>query len=1032
MGVRKLFSFIIITFTVLVGIIMLNPLGVSGQELESVYEQKDSNGKVALRIKMKEGEISITTRSKAPESSSSIFWETIGYSITRLPIISTSRTKGYIGPGPVSDGASKGLASIYFKDGEKTRYEEGNEIITTVTFSDDKIKDALKDDFANLKRGTTIYLHGIFQSFRYDTLNGVNTKVIRKDNIKNWQDIMNAESWVSGTLTGFAKHFNMPIRFMPKLETPDPVKEPKKESIISEIDLPYLKGAIKSCPKGLQYFDVSKGIPTTESIYTNIESSPYLLGYHFEKKVGTKTYPVKVKKDYILYWYGSGDLEDYLLTSRQTVTQVVNISRPYGYWQITNFDLYSINKATINNYALPDKKVTMESVDKDLNVPSVVIKHSSLEKDHIIVPNEITNGITLEAEIIYGGKNKPSLPQENFAIEADWLIPNIKVKNDALVIGGNTIINDSIAEVEGPRVDSNKIKTIKDQGKKPNKGSSLLKENLIIEDTKENGLYHSSGTSYYKRILSQTSKHKEIIEYKIANINDVTIHTPVVCIPVYSSDNERFVQSDEISASLNLVLDEGKQSNDFMLHISNDGFHSDKMGYGKRDYRYSLRDRNTSYMATSEGQIRNEVKFPFDVYKYDSNGAKSLINKDSWIILSTDTHEFSLPIWVDEGAYTALCRSIAVNADLSKLDQISEYGANTKTSNYVATNGFDIDVTGRMYGLTIYDISDYPIWEDIFRVQHSLLFKRNEEDVYHDGTTVESYQKGYSYDYTIGTKDQYGNQTNRLSKYTLPLVDGSHPKYLNQGILKTGYGVRFRLTTQGNMFSNASKIVIRPSFYYVDSKGQNRTEVDLYYEETIGEENRKLVKVGDSLDSINMKFQEVGSPYTGIPIRELENTARLSQINYQDLIGRREGIFTFGHIQISSSFRTFPNENSQYTQNWYGYYYLPSILHVVAKDYDVYDYARKQGVNFKEDFWLDDGYIIVNMDIRAIDGYGRERLRYFNGDSSLSPDNSMWQTEGFISKKVAYGGAEFNFEEGDFLIYKINSRAQEDYTFDGL
>ena len=135
------------------------------------------------------------------------------HSIARQAISSTTR-KGYDGPGPISDAASSGIARIYL-DADKTWYEEGNDVITTITFSEDKIKEALKDDFSDLKKGTTIYLHSIFQSYRYEDVNGVNTKVIRKESIKNWKDIMNAEYWTSGTLSGFSKFFNMPIKFMP-------------------------------------------------------------------------------------------------------------------------------------------------------------------------------------------------------------------------------------------------------------------------------------------------------------------------------------------------------------------------------------------------------------------------------------------------------------------------------------------------------------------------------------------------------------------------------------------------------------------------------------------------------------------------------------------------------------------------------------------------------------------------------------------------------------------------------------------------
>jgi len=1130
---RKYFLLLI---TGIIIIVMSFPLSVYGKESESVYELQNSSGKVTLRIKMKDGEISITARSKAAASSDIIRWESIGYSISRNPINKKITVKDYEGPGPLKEVEGQGVASIYFEDGEKTWYEEGDEIVTTITFNEDKIKTALKDDFSDLKKGTTIYLHGIFQSYKYESINNERIKNVRKTGLKNWQDIINAENWTDGTLSGFSKYFNMPIQFMPSPQknsihyidqdgnyiaqranlssgyvddyvtwsnqptsinyyessykllgyyvvrkadkTRTPVEEgyiskgknisqirsgrtrilsggmdiylvynkentngpdipnkqevPKKANFYSEIDLPSIKGQIKADPNDLEYFDVMEGIPTTESLYAKVEAAPYGLGYRFDKKVGSKTYPVKVKKDYVLSWYEEDGQGEKIVTILHRVEQIVNITRSYGYWEISNIDLYSFSQASIGNYALPNEVITLEATDKDLKFPNVTFSHSSLEKDHIFVPDEITNGITLKTQTIYGDTSKPAIPKENFTIAADRLIPAIRVKNDSLIIDGQIIMDSRILEIEGPQVDINKINTIRDQGKSPNKGSTLIKDKLVIMPTKENGIFESSGVGEYKRIISHSSNHKEKIEVAIENINSVTIHTPVVCNPVYVSDNNKFVQLKDLSPSLNLILDTSKETNDFILSISNSGFHTDKKGYGSRDYTYSLRDKNISYMAEDKGNIRNEIKFPFDIYHYDSKGDKTLISKDTWIVLSTDSHEFSLPIWVEEGSYIASCRSIAVNANLSKIDETCEDGANTKLTNYVARASFDIEVSGRIYGLTIYDISDYPVWQDVFRVSKSLFLKDNFPDKYMEGTSLEGFKKIYRYNYTVGTRDQYGNQTSRLNKYTFPLVNGSHPSHSNQGILKTGYGVRFRLTTIGDMFSESSKVVMSPRFYYVDKNGKNRREVDLYYQEEIDGKNRHLVKVYSPLDEINMKFQEVGNPYMGIPRDELENTASIEGMAYENKIGIREGLFTFGNIQISSTFRTFPYKDLKNVQNWYGYYYLPSVLHIAPKGFDVYKILREQGINFSEDFWLDEGYIIVNMDIRTFDGYGNERLSYSNRQGTGKTENSMWQLEGFTREKITLDGLEFEFEEGDFIIYKINSSVLNDYIFDGL
>ena len=57
---------------------------------------------------------------------------------------------------------------------------------------------------------------------------------------------------------------------------------------------------------------------------------------------------------------------------------------------------------------------------------------------------------------------------------------------------------------------------------------------------------------------------------------------------------------------------------------------------------------------------------------------------------------------------------------------------------------------------------------------------------------------------------------------------------------------------------------------------------------------------------------------------------------------------------------------------------------------------------------------------------------YSNRQGTGKTENSMWQLEGFTREKITLDGLEFEFEEGDFIIYKINSSVLNDYIFDGL
>ena len=51
--------------------------------------------------------------------------------------------------------------------------------------------------------------------------------------------------------------------------------------------------------------------------------------------------------------------------------------------------------------------------------------------------------------------------------------------------------------------------------------------------------------------------------------------------------------------------------------------------------------------------------------------------------------------------------------------------------------------------------------------------------------------------------------------------------------------------------------------------------------------------MGNTLDQINMKFMEAGSPYTGIPTIDMKNTADLLNTTYSKFISKRDSVFTF-------------------------------------------------------------------------------------------------------------------------------------------
>ncbi len=847
------------------------------------------------------------------------------------------------------------------------------------------------------------------------------------------------------------------------MPTPTPIVVPQAETVSAIMNPIEAEGRIRADDRGSEKFVATLGVPTTESLFTEVKATNWLMGYILTKKVGVETYAVTVSKSYNLTWTGQDALGDIPLSETVTVRKVVTIQRAYGYWEIINFDLYKIDNANITNYALPNGFTTMTpDYSAGYSPPSITTNHTAVKASHIVIPSEISNGLSLSSETISGGTSKPSVPHEDFTRQADQRIPELKVKNDTLILNGTTVMNPSPTTKEGPRVNSSFLTGLRTTGIAKCNDNILYKPVQIIEATKKNGTYNSAGVITYNRVNSINSGYTNTMQNSILNLNTVVIHTPVLCDPIVTADNDKYVQLLNPTAAVQLVLDPDSSLNDFNVFISNYGPHSNKQGYYTRDFSRSLIDPViVSYIASSNGMLRNEVKFPFDVNMKQASG-DTFIKKNTWIVLGRNTVTFSIPMWIVEGTYTVDCRTIAVNADMNKLEEISELYANTELFNYVATNTFQMEVSGRIYGLSIYDLTDYPMWKEAFRIKNSSELKINDQDKYPDGTNKTTYSKGYSYNYTVGTNDQYGKDTTRNVKYTFPLVNGSHPFYKNIGVLKTGYVVRFKLNTIGTMYGGGCSIKIKPTFYHVDADGKNRTAVDLYYEEEIDGKNRSMVKVGSDLDMMNVKTMEAGSPYAGIPTTEMKDTASILKMKYTKFIYNRDTIFTFKGINMLSTFRTFINKNytkavvnsDQYPkiqetgvtqdmmmkqmQSWYGCYYLPGILHAVdPKDVpdglSVYDYAHQVGVTYHEDFWKKDGYIIVNFDLVTIDSNGEEHLSYINASNYLNKgNNSMWVMEGAPLSKVDNKDVTFNFKVGDFIIYYMDKSVHEDYSSGGI
>ncbi|BCN32408.1 DUF5704 domain-containing protein [Anaeromicropila herbilytica] len=772
-------------------------------------------------------------------------------------------------------------------------------------------------------------------------------------------------------------------------------KKPKgnRDSEVLKVPLeePTPHGVIAADERDDEQFNVEEGIPTTEKLYTNVFSNNYLLGYTFTRKHGTKVYTVNATRTYHLTWTETDPKTKKKVTKKKSVPvpQEVYIKRDFSYWEISKIEYYKIDHAAVKNYALPGGVSKLTPVG--YTVPKLNYTNRVGDKDHMIEPNLIIEPLPAKS------KNLKEAPVEDYTKEVNAIIKQIKVRNDKLEFDGTQIMDDKY--VEKKTKDPEDIDVSYDET-----GDDVLyRPGQAIDATKANGIYESTGSVNYKVVKQLNGDHGNTLSYPVSDLTNVVIHTPTVC-DAFISNKATADQMITPDVSLSpLVLD-----TPFTIQLPTEGEHLDIDGYGYQDYAKYIKSR--------------EVKFPFDVYE-----GSTYIRAGTWVTLTQDETSFYLPIWVDEGKYNIDFRSISINAETNGgIDKTQEL-ANLERNNYVATDQLSVEVSGRVYGLKLFDISDYPIWENVFRQENSLRLS--------------------GFNYTVGTNDQNGVDTGRNPKYTFTLLNGSHPGYSNIGAIKTGYVTRFQLTTIGNMYSDQDSVHIKPTFYYVDSKGGNRQPVDLYYSETFRGQKQILVKVGSFMDQFNTKAYRLGDPYFGVPDTELNTKAMVTGRNRNEIRGNKKNLFSYSNVLIRENLRTYigtnytptgtvpygvdPDKVTKSMQKWYGEYYLPSEIHVVPQGYDVIGYAKNHyGIDYKEDFWLKNGYIVVNFDIETIQN-GNPHLSYLNLENAKNGYCNMWRTEGYQYEKKDYKGNTFEFQDGDYIMYYTDKSAAEDYKSGG-
>ena len=412
-----------------------------------------------------------------------------------------------------------------------------------------------------------------------------------------------------------------------------------------------------------------------------------------------------------------------------------------------------------------------------------------------------------------------------------------------------------------------------------------------------NDSYDSKAYVHWQ-LHSQAKEHKTDND-KIMRIEadgDV-IFTPTVNLDTAIVDNTA-VQKIDQNGNMNFTMDDV-----FRLRIEATGVNSNEMNYPGYGYDNYDRFLNKDIVDDKLEHV-GYVKFPFPVIK------KALVNGETidtyykeytWIACKMGETEFIPAYFKDEiedvqiqfmnraenvlektsFTYEApgtamsqihdadnvedLVRSELMNGSIPDWDRIAVPTTNGSAVDsdgvhtaYIATGILDCNLYGRVYGFAVIDQTDYPDWQGTFRNS--------------DGTlSMTKYLSG------VKNRDGWLVETDTLK--TFPTVKGSNKQFVNAGVLKPGYAIRYTFETVGNAFGNNDYVEITPKFYWVDQDGKKRGAVDVYYKEkSSANAIASLIRVGSDADKRNKKvlnldsfgfdhdynyYTEVTSPGTG-------------------------------------------------------------------------------------------------------------------------------------------------------------------------
>ncbi|MDD5900663.1 MAG: hypothetical protein PUC73_07215, partial [Lachnospiraceae bacterium] len=595
--------------------------------------------------------------------------------------------------------------------------------------------------------------------------------------------------------------------------------------------------------------ETAGGIPSTENVAIRAGMGSWMLSCVLERHSGVDEVRVLVTVPYRTQYENPED-ESLIISEVLYETFEYMVPKAWSYWSLAEGGLYFPEEVVVENEALREGQ---EAVLVTWDGPGAVQKPSYRitsygEKENHVFWSPTGAGVTeldedgvpclsvfLEQEQYIVSDTPGELPDitdylSTVCYNAAWSDPTqFSVKSDHISVADVTILTDSLGtEGKGAVPDQSEIERLGDKIEETAYGQTY-KSGCPLLATARNDRYETKATIQYVGENSVVGATRN--KYVHGNVvNEINIHTPVICNPRIEAAHEEMYQCEAVpEGNTVLVLDEEGIHSDFILQVSNTGYHSDKRGYGENSY--------TKYLAQKDGKEQNEVCFPFAVWLDVGNDRETAndryLDVGEWYPLGCERQRFYLPVETREGSHEIRFRSVAVNGKGNE-DKSEDY-RNEQPAHYAAEGRINVFITGRLYDFAVVEVGGTEAWEAAKK----------------EGIV-----------YTVGLQEPSWNLWE-----TLPLRTGVHPYYRNIGGFPRGGFIKFRLKSIGSSFGTGTLLTITPQIVLVEDGAYHA--VDVYYEEESehgvflkkwnGEEQRLVLKTEEETEKAIREWQGVFS-----------------------------------------------------------------------------------------------------------------------------------------------------------------------------